>query len=347
MLDEAIIHLGMHKTGTSSIQDSLRGYDDGTTFYTVLGPDPNHSLAIYTAFHEDYASHQYWRNAGTPRAQIDARRAEVRRDLAAQLQRGDRQRIVISGEGIVRLDPAGAAEFIDLVRTHARAIRIVLYLRDPLGYAASMFEQLVKGGLTKLPPLIRPGYQARIDPYRALVGPEAIQLRRFDRSEMTGESVVTDFCDLVGLDAGRVREVTANQAMPMEAVKLAYLFNRSNPCSFGDRIVLSARRHLMQAMAEAYRGRPKLDKARFTPLADCSGLDYLKRDWGLTFPGHPVEPGPTIALEGWLEDMSDVSPDPLDRIMRQAGLTGNYRDLAGKLSRSYYHLICRAAASGA
>ena len=47
------LHIGMHKTGSSSIQFSLNGFENESIRYAKLGFE-NHSVPIYTAFSEDY-----------------------------------------------------------------------------------------------------------------------------------------------------------------------------------------------------------------------------------------------------------------------------------------------------
>ncbi len=49
-MSKCIIHIGMHKTGSTSIQKSLDGFHDQEFFYAHLGNTPNHSLAIFSLF---------------------------------------------------------------------------------------------------------------------------------------------------------------------------------------------------------------------------------------------------------------------------------------------------------
>ena len=45
-MQEVILHIGVHKTGTSSIQNALHRFDDGGTFYAQLGNN-NHSAVMH------------------------------------------------------------------------------------------------------------------------------------------------------------------------------------------------------------------------------------------------------------------------------------------------------------
>jgi hypothetical protein len=48
-----ILHIGMQRTGSSSIQKTLAGFYDGRTRYARLGFLPNHSLAMMHIFSTD------------------------------------------------------------------------------------------------------------------------------------------------------------------------------------------------------------------------------------------------------------------------------------------------------
>ena len=52
-MKRCIIHIGMHKTGSTSIQRSLQGYRDDRFQYARLGKTANHSLAMYSLFAAD------------------------------------------------------------------------------------------------------------------------------------------------------------------------------------------------------------------------------------------------------------------------------------------------------
>ncbi len=51
-----IIHIGIHKTGSTSIQESLQGFYNDIFYYANLGPS-NHSEPIYCLFSENPKRH--------------------------------------------------------------------------------------------------------------------------------------------------------------------------------------------------------------------------------------------------------------------------------------------------
>ena len=96
MVKEVILHIGSPKAGSSSIQASLRDFDDGETFYASLG-EVNHTLPIIVLFLDDKSKI----NRKTKKILTAITRKErYLKKLEGQLSRKDRERIIISGEGI-------------------------------------------------------------------------------------------------------------------------------------------------------------------------------------------------------------------------------------------------------
>ena len=72
---EVILHIGMHKTGTSSIQTSLHKIN-GNGFRTVRFAEINHSIPMFTIFSEKRQSYHIWKNQGFTDDQINEKKAE-------------------------------------------------------------------------------------------------------------------------------------------------------------------------------------------------------------------------------------------------------------------------------
>ena len=69
-LKEVILHIGLHKTGSTSIQSALKGYDKNGT-KTVSFENENHSIPMYTIFSKNRYDYHIWKNAGISKVNID------------------------------------------------------------------------------------------------------------------------------------------------------------------------------------------------------------------------------------------------------------------------------------
>ena len=81
------VHFGMHKTGTSSIQQTLFALQGRDDWVYLNANTPNSSLALMAAFGEDPASMGMFRRLQLSAEQLQNRRDRVRRQLELQLAR--------------------------------------------------------------------------------------------------------------------------------------------------------------------------------------------------------------------------------------------------------------------
>lgn len=335
MVERLILHIGTHKTGSSSIQSSLEGYDDGTRFYARFNT-PNHSDPMYTAFAEAPETYAVWRRHGLSLAEVREKRARYRTQFEADLTRNDRETLVISGESMSRLDPSGKTELIETARRHVRDIQVICYVRAPVSFAASAFQERVKNGIKNIPGRISPRYRNCLHLFGELLGSEHIRVRHFDRKHLLGGSVVQDFCAQSGLDPDRITESSRNESVSAAAVKILYTFNRTNPCYFGERALVLARRRMINTLQAMYAGSAPVDPARFVAHADQSDLPYLEETFGIHFDTPPAGET-TEPLESWLLDYSDIDLAPLvDKVSARGKNADNVDWLASRLY--YTHL---------
>lgn len=139
----AIIHAGLHKTGTTSIQSSLANYKDKDTAYADLGRS-NHSIVFKTLFHPSNLFN-YWANLGLSAAEHRELVDQYRLKLNEQLQQ-EQSRIVFSGEEISALEPEALARMKSHFEEQGRDSEIFVFVREPLGMTASVIQELAKWG---------------------------------------------------------------------------------------------------------------------------------------------------------------------------------------------------------
>lgn len=139
----AIVHAGLHKTGTTSIQGSLANYKDKHTIYADLGR-PNHSIVLKTLFHPANLF-KHWANLGLSPAEHRKLVDHYHLKLNRQLQQ-KHSRILFSGEEISTLDPESLGRMKSHFKEQGRDIEIVVFVREPLSMTASIIQEFVKWG---------------------------------------------------------------------------------------------------------------------------------------------------------------------------------------------------------
>ena len=343
MVSEVILHIGMHKTGSTSIQAALAGYDDGRAFYARF-PESNHSSAIRGTFSTRPETYHQWQKLGLDSEEIQRRCKQYREQLAAELSRADRHMLIISGEGIGLLDDAGKQELLEFIGQYVSRVRVVCYLRAPLGFAASYLQQNIKVGRRTLPNIVPTEYKKRLGIFAQELPDDDLAVRAYDRASFPDGSVVADFCQVCGLESGRVAGTSVNERLSAPALKLLYAFNRSNDCYAGDRVVHQARQALARWIQGAYAHGPQLESAWFYSKADFSELEYLQDQFGLCLSTDSSmrETAPKN-IDEWLVNLDDVDPEPLRKRLREVGVNSTGKSFDWMLNRLYYQHLAEVA----
>ncbi|WP_172332536.1 hypothetical protein [Mangrovicoccus sp. HB161399] len=333
-MDEVVLHIGTHKTGTTSIQNALSKYDDGETIYADLGHQ-NHSMALYTAFSESPESYHVWRRHGFDANHIESMKLEFLGLLKEQLSKTNRRRFIISGEDISVLTAVEKGYLVDFFSSMAKKITVVCYVRSPSGFAASAFQQRVKGGKTSLPRLCSPQYKLRLEAFRVHPRVQTLKVKEFSRTALPGGDVVQDFINEFGLEGSLIEKTSSNESMGVDAVKVLHNFNRSMPLSSGDSILVRARNVFNRDIASSCSSK-SIDKRWVQCLVDFSEQDYVRDNFGLDFSDCPSSSGASRGdLENYIKDLSDVDLSGIDRLLREIGIAGNFPNATDKTVRLF------------
>lgn len=222
-----IIHIGMHKTGSTSIQSSLQGFSDDRFLYANLGNIPNHSLAIHSLFVAHPGRHRMHKASGRNAAAMQAYLTGMRTDLERAIAAAQNRTLLISGEGISGLEPADLVKLHDYFRARFDELVIVGYARPPAGFMASGFQERVKGGSTKLDlDQAYRDYETRFVKFDEIFGRERVHLWKFEPRTFPGGCVVRDLCNRLDISLPVERIVRRNESLSRQAVALLYIYRK-------------------------------------------------------------------------------------------------------------------------
>ena len=208
-----ILHIGLSKTGSSSIQRVLAQQRPDLQSLGVYYPHSpgwaNHALlpaslvndpAILWGFHPGT-----WEGM-PPAARIARFRTEWDLEMATLPDWAGR--CVISAEqigGLLRHDDE-VQRLADKLRAHFATIEVLVYLRRQDQHVASAYSQWLRGGVLEDPALPPGGtethveydYGAMLDRYARVFGQAAVRPRIFSRATLIGGDVIEDFFDACG-----------------------------------------------------------------------------------------------------------------------------------------------------
>ncbi|MCS0504416.1 hypothetical protein [Ancylobacter mangrovi] len=351
MMIELFLHIGMGKTGTTSIQYALGSNQDCLsrqhTQYLGLWFDLIDPRFFGAMGHEVFGAlseAEMRRAAGTFVKRLEQLRAE-----------SGITRFIISSEAIYGLTEENSirladhfAPFIATLRRHLK-VRIIVYVRDPYDWLPSAYTQWGIHHKTMQGPVRPYGEMAR-----ALVGsyaglprwkhhhPDLLEVRRFDKSI----DVVDDFCSTVGIELENAQDRVLERTSVAESVFRLVFNNRFEEDVMPDRfdiamggLSLSDAPTLHQIIRDGFCYRETADiveenREMFSSIRDSIGIDFLSGPLNAELP----KEGPV--RERLLEQLVYVVAAQSDRIASLeaavAKLKGRrMRRLLGRLGASF------------
>lgn len=225
-----ILHIGMHKTGTSSIQDTMFSiYGKQHSPYIHFGM-PNSSLAIIKGFSNTFRDRPGVKAQNLNDGEIEARRIDARSLINKTLKEFRGELGVISAEEFSTLTYEEFSDFVDFVSPYCNSIEVIGYVRSPHSYVQSVFQQrLKKSRQTFSYPKVNVRYKSFFEKFDGILGRENVTLREFSPDSLYNGCVVQDFFDFLGMGLEERDIVRTNDSLSFPAVQLLYIYRLLNP----------------------------------------------------------------------------------------------------------------------
>jgi hypothetical protein len=279
-MPEVILHVGMHKTGSTSVQQSLVGHQDEACMVlpNPIGV-PNHSTFLFSLVQSAGRARRgrtrvrsrAGAGVGTDVPPNHAVKMIDPTDAERALERAVRalgaRRLVISGEGAMLLSPDELAVLRDRLCAHGLEPRLYAYVRAPVAYATSLFQQHMKNATAPRFDLAARfcDYRDRFEKFDDVFGRERVELRKFDPATFTEHCVVRDFCRWTGVSF-RGPVVRANESLNVEVVRLAYVYHRMADAGVVPAADTPTMRRIVRNLAPIEGGRLRFAPALLRPL---------------------------------------------------------------------------------
>ena len=231
-MKQCILHVGMPKTGTSSIQESLHdGLTDPAFHYCSFG-SVNVMRSIITLFGEAPEKHHTHRSWST--AQIKQERKQLHQQLEKVIANAGNATLILSAESC--WGEMSSAEFVrmrNFMTDRGYTVKVIGYIRPWKQWLESNFQQRIKYDLKTFQPIpvkpIKLDYRERIQELQAVFGAEQVQIYLYDPQNFPAGCVVRHFCQQLGInfDSKRIRRV--NDRLKLPAVQLLYAYRKFGP----------------------------------------------------------------------------------------------------------------------
>lgn len=226
MARQCVLHFGMHKTGSTSIQKSLFHLTAEVPWVYINGGKPNASVALHTMFAERPETNHRNVRKGLSVGEVLQRKQDYFRRMETQIAATDKD-LLLSSEGMTVLSEMELERLLDWVRPFVDEIVAVGYVRAPKAYMESAFQQIVKGGRSDFNlKAVYPNYRKKFEKFEKLLGRDKVEYWLFDPKAFPDGCVVRDFAARLGvtLEDGDVQRV--NESISMEALALLYAYRK-------------------------------------------------------------------------------------------------------------------------
>ncbi|MFN6104942.1 MAG: hypothetical protein ACK5EA_10910 [Planctomycetaceae bacterium] len=232
-MNHCVLHVGMPKTGTSSIQESLyfgllnRGFQ-----YLSFG-EVTANRWMETLFGEHPEQAHYNRKIGLSEQAAAALQDAARRRLsrAVEQARFRQQTVIVSAETCWEMDPVELQRIRDFFNRQGFAVQVFVSLRPWKTWLESAFQEWVKqhAAVLEVLPESRAhlmDYPARLAVLDEVFGAERVVPYAFDPAGFPQGCAVLDFCARTGIPLAAHQVRRSNEGLSFAALKLLYAYRR-------------------------------------------------------------------------------------------------------------------------
>jgi len=266
MIKNIYLHVGLHKTGTSTIQQSFGEIRQHLTEYGFLYPvivlperdHFNYSIPFVSMFSSDPLKYRRNIRMGiTTKEAVEKMNQNYDRQLRDQIQNFSGHTLIISGEGISGLsipELERLRDYLTSITNSQVEIKILMVIRHPVKWAESRLQEQVKSGYSLqsvLPTTTHIGEHQFIfqsNKFKKVFGDDRIEIQRYEDLVKNNLGLFAGFAErfkilstpLQPKDNKRINQaITHESATLLSAVyenfpffensDLAHLFRKFNP----------------------------------------------------------------------------------------------------------------------
>lgn len=349
-MSKCIMHIGMHKTGSSSIQSALsRHLEDSRFRYLDLGL-PNHSLPLFTVF--SHRIHHLFQKEALTKQQVLAYRENTIRRLSHECEssRNNNAIALISGEDICNLTHKELSSFHDYLKGYFDTIDVVAYVRTPKSFMESAFQQRLKGGLSRFNiDSLYPSYRERFEKFENVFGQACLKYWLFEEKGFEQGDVVRDFYYRLGIAFKPKDSVRVNASLSKEAVALLFIYRRLGPGYVTGEDAHRKDQLLVTALGQVGKGKLELSTELMRAVLEKNSEDIAWMECRLGVPFNDElgnsDLDNVVATEEDLLNVSGMTITELNGILRANGVlpvaSKEPRDLAKAIHRLLLNLRAR------
>lgn len=236
-MKKIFLHIGMHKTGTSSIQSTLFHSTELLKKYNVFYPTSlgeNHSIPLYSNFCENPSRYYLHVKNGLSQKEVEHFNESYINSFMAELKQNyDIERLVLSGEDVSSLTELDLIKLRKFLRKELNnyELKIICFVRNPWSYFTSSTQEYLKVGHNK-PAIPTSIYKTCLEKFITVFGRDSISVYSFEKACNAEYGIVGEFLKIIGLDYNVINQIPikrVNESLSHQAVEIIEYINRTVP----------------------------------------------------------------------------------------------------------------------
>ncbi len=216
-----VLNIGMHKTGSSSIQHSLNGLDTNKAAYLKIG-HPNHSSIYMTLFREQPETYSAHRKNNRSLDQVLALKDKFQSEFEKFVKSHQGKTILSSAEDVGLMTQAELGKMKVWLSGMFDQICIIGYVRAPISFMSSAMQQRIAGGVQFELEDLFPPYRDRFEKFDRVFGQENVFLAKFESEHLINGDVVADFMAKADVTLSPEKIKIENEGRSLEASAVLY-----------------------------------------------------------------------------------------------------------------------------
>lgn len=248
MPKKVILHIGLHKTGSTSIQASMKEnqsvLQENGIFYPLIPINgkyfPNHSFMLFSLFSDNPVNYHMNQKFGfTTVEQVNELNNYYRSSIIDSINQSNCNTVILSAEDVSSLNINQVEDLKKFFTYHLgqdTEFKVIIYFRHLCDYVQSVIQQRVKDGgwekllLNELKNGKLSGLRDRVEKFITVFGKNNIEAFKFEDAINQPGSISGQFSrDVLGINIEHKDLQHSNKSLSYEAYLIHNKVNSSDP----------------------------------------------------------------------------------------------------------------------
>ena len=324
------IHIGMHKTSSTSVQGNLKKMkkSTGSKLFTV-GGCPNMGPALHAMFLEAPEKCSWFSKKGQSPEDIAKCGRQWLEELKNSILSFQGEVCILSGETLTEslFDERSIVALRDfLTPLFDGGVKVIGYVRSPYQYKNSRLQERIKSSTAGFDlDLVKLDYRARFEKWDKIFGDENVLLIKFDPSTFPNGCAVADFCNQIGIQIPPDLEIRRfNESLSQNACGILHAYRKFGQGYGLDDIARVEKAYLIRALRGMGGKKFTLSRQVLEPAVNSEREDiaWMERRLGVSLNEPNNDGGLGITSE---ENLLEVSRESCEEFVKCFEQTYNVR----------------------